>query len=786
MKKRTWFIIAGAIVLLLALALVRFVVFPGGRNFASLRKGRDFNVILITLDTTRADKLGCYGCGQVATPVIDGFAKRGLRFEECIAQTPLTLPSHTSIMSGTFPLYHGVRDNGGFIVPTELETMAEVFKKDGYQTGAFVAAYVLDSRWGLNQGFDTYFDQFDLSKFESVSLGNIQRPANEVMDEVLPWLEKKKSDKFFAWVHLYDPHTPYEPPPPYDKQYADRPYLGEIAFADSQIGRLWNFLEENKLTDNTFLVFAGDHGESLGQHQEAAHGFFVYQEAIHVPLIFVTPFARLQGRVSARPANLADILPTVLEMSGRPAPAAVQGRSLAGEFFHPMKAATKEAAATLTYSESFFAHFHYGWSQLRAVQNDRYQLIIASDMELYDLLEDPKELHNLIDTRPAVARTLRAEADDLIARYSRGALQSDLRKVDEETREKLAALGYLGTFLDSSKLAGKRLANPREKIGIFNDLSKAREMGMSGEADKAIPMINRIIRQDPDIVDAYFTLGNIYFREHKFQEAITQFQIALTLKPDDSFTVINIANCYVGLRRPDQAETFVLDYLKKGLKDSQLYFLLGNINYRQKKLDQAIPYFRQCLSLNAESASAFNALAAIYYQKDDMAQAEANSRDALKRSPKLSSVHYNLAQILEKKGQMAEAEAEYKTEMTITPSHFKSCFNLARLYRLTGREDDELAYLDKCLKLAPEFPLTYFYLARIDLNRNQKYQEAVDLVLKGLSLKPEKNDLALGFFLLADLYNRLDDTAKSEEYARKGREAAAAAPKSATEGENKY
>jgi arylsulfatase A-like enzyme/Flp pilus assembly protein TadD len=773
MKKKTLGLVVGAAAVVLALVYL-LVLRPSGSSFTALRKGRDFNVILITLDTTRADKIGVYGCTQVKTPVIDGFARRGLRFEECISQTPLTLPSHTSIMSGTFPPYHGVRDNGGFLVPPELTTAAEIFKKAGYQTGAFVAAYVLDSRWGLNQGFDTYFDQFDLSKFESVSLGNIQRPGNEVIDQVLPWLESKKSDKFFAWVHLYDPHTPYEPPPPYDKEYADRPYLGEIAFADSQIGRLAAFLEANKLLDRTFIVFAADHGESLGQHQEGAHGFFVYQEAVHVPLIIVTPFARLQGKVSARPANLADILPTVLDMCGRPIPAQVQGHSLASEFFHPMRAATREAAATLTYSETYYPRFHFGWSDLRSVQNDRYQLIIATDMELYDLKEDPGELRNLIDVRPAVARSLRAQADELFARYKKGALQSDIRKVDEETREKLAALGYLGTFTDESKLEGKRLANPKDKIGIFNDLSKAREMGMSGQADKAIPLIEGIIRQDPDVVDAYFALGNIYFRLRKYEEARRQFLVALGLKPDDSFTVINIANCYVGLRQPDQAERFVLDYLKKGLKDSQLYFLLGNINYRRKKYDAAIPYFRQCLSLNSESASADNALAAIYYLKDDLAQAESFSREALRLSPKLSSVHYNLAQILEKQGRLAEAEAAYKDELEITPSHLKSCFNLARLYRQTGREEDEKAALERCLRIAPEFALAYFYLARLELNRGRDFQAAVDLVKQGLERKPEGDDLALGYFVLADLYNRLGEAEKSDEYARKGRAVPAA------------
>jgi arylsulfatase A-like enzyme/uncharacterized protein HemY len=768
MKEKSILIAAGAAVILAAIFIF---LRPGGQSFGRLRKGKDFNVLLITLDTTRADRIGAYGCAQVKTPVIDGFAERGLRFERCVAQTPLTLPSHTSIMTGTYPTFHGVRDNGGFIVPPQLETMAEVFHGAGYHTAAFVAAYVLDSRWGLNQGFDYYFDQFDLSKFETLSLGNIQRRADEVIDEVLPWLERNKSDKFFTWVHLYDPHSPYEPPPPYDQEYPDRPYLGEIAYADSQIGRLWNFLEQNGLADSTFVVFAGDHGESLGQHQEAAHGFFVYQEAVHVPLIIATPFPRLQGKVSARLTDLADIMPTVLNMCGLPVPDEVQGRSLDRQFFHPDK-----TPRGMTYSETYYPRFHFGWSELRSVQNDRYQLIIAPDMELYDLREDPQELHDLAAEKPDVLRTLRSQADDLIARYSQNALQTDVRRVDEETREKLAALGYLGSFTDASQLAGKKLANPKDKIGIFNELSKARELGMSGEPEQGIAILNRIIAQDPDVIDAYFSLGNIYFRERRYQEAIQQFEIALTMKPDDSFAVINVANCYVGLHQPDRAEQFVLDYLKKGLQDSQLFFLLGNINYRQKKYDSAIPYFRQCLSLNSESASAFNALAAIYYLKDDLDQAEACSRDALRLSPKLSSVHFNLAQILEKKGQLEEAEAAYKAELDITPSHFKACFNLARLYRLEGRPDEERAYLEKGVAMAPEFPLNYFYLARNYLNRGEDYQKAVDLVQQGLALKPEKDDLALAYFLLADLYNRLGDSRLSDEYARKGRAISARGP----------
>ena len=765
MKKKTLLIFASAVAIAAAAALYFFI--PRKTNFAQLRGGRDYNVILVTLDTTRADRLGCYGFSNIATPILDTLASRGVKFEKCFSPTPLTLPAHTSIMTGTLPPFHGVRDNGAFIVPPEIKTMAELFKEKGYATSAFIAAYVLDSKWGLNQGFDTYFDSFDLSKFERISLGTVQRPANEVIDQALPWLERNKSGRFFTWIHLYDPHTPYEPPPPYDKQYGAHPYLGEIAFTDSQLGRVWEFLEANGIVGNTFLVVAGDHGESLGEHEEGAHGFFVYQAAIHVPLIFVTPFSRLQGRSSPRVSSLADILPTLCEMTGLPTPAQTQGESLLAAFEGP-----KKGGVPYAYSESYYPRFHFGWSELKAIQNERYKLILAPIPELYDIVKDPAEEKNLVYLEKKTFEDMSAEAGRFIAQSEQNAYEMDIRKVDEETREKLAALGYLGSFQDSSKLKGQKLANPREKIKVFNELSRAREIGMSGRAAEAIQIIEGIIASDPDVTDAYFTLGNIYFRQRRFEEAIPAFLKAFEKKPDDSFTVINIANSYASLKRFDEAEAFVLDYFKKGFSDSQLYYLLGNMNYIRQKYDKAIAYFEKCLSLNAESVSSHNALAAIYTIKDDLARAEENIQAALRINPRLTNVQYNLAQILEKRGKPREAEDAYLREIENSPKHVKAMFNLSRLYRLEGNEERELEYLKKCMDAEPEFPLSYFYAARVYLNRGQNYEEAVSLVKKGIDLKPGPAELPLGYFLLADLYSRLGESRLSEEYARRGRDLA--------------
>jgi choline-sulfatase len=774
MAKKRALIIAGA-ALLAAAAVCVLVIGPRRKNFERLRGGKDYNVILITVDTLRADKVGCYGNPRIKTPTMDAFAARGVRFERCISQTPLTLPSHTTIMTGTLPVYHGVRDNGGFVVPSELVTMAEAFKEKGYDTAAFVAAYVLDSRWGLNQGFDTYFDKFDLSRFERIGLGEIQRPANEVIDEALGWLERKKDGKFFAWIHLYDPHSPYAPPEPFKSEYAQTPYLGEIAFTDSELGRLWDFLGRNGLRDRLFVVFAADHGESLGEHQEITHGFFIYQAALHVPLVIVTPFRELQGVISTETVGLVDVLPTVLEMSGIPVPSRVQGTSLVPSFFHPGAAGHR-----LAYSETFYPRYHFGWSDLRSFQDGRFKLIFAPVPELYDLESDPGETKNLVYLEKKVFEDLSARARALEAEAGRNALEVDLSKVDEETREKLAALGYVGSFTDSSKLQGKVLADPKDKIAVFNRLAQARESGLNGAPEEGIQSIQSIIAEDPGISDAYFALGNIYYKTRRFREALEAFQKSLDLKPDDSFAVINIANSLQALGQSEQAERFVLDYLAKGLDDPQLYFLLGNIRVRRGDPDGAVAYFEKCLTANPQSASAHNAIAAICLNNDRLDEAEAHLKAAAAISPRLTSLRFNMAQLLEKQNRYPEAADFYLQEIQDSPKNFRALFNLSRVYRMMGREEDEFATLKKAIEVNPEFPIAYFHLARILLRRGRDFDQAIAWAKKGIELKPAPADLPLGYFLLADLYNRVGDNVQSEEYARKGQAAtaaAAAAPK---------
>ncbi len=757
----------------LATLAVVFLILHSQKNpLAKLKSGGPYNYILISVDTLRADRIGCYGYRDVETPTMDLFAARGIKFEQCIAPTPLTLPSHTSLLTGTYPAFHGVRDNGGFLVPPELVNMAELFKSRGYQTSAFVAAYVLDSKWGLNKGFDYYFDRFDLSKYKTISLGNVQRRGEEVIDEVLAWMDGNGEKQFFTWIHLYDPHTPYDPPPPFRERYRDRPYVGEIAYTDYQLGRLWHYLEERGLTEKTILIFTSDHGESLGEHEESTHGFFIYQGAVHVPLIVVTPFEELQGRTRSAVVSLVDVMPSMLEMAGIAFPPQNQGKSFVSLFFNDARRRKHFA-----YSETYYPRFHFGWSELKGIHDGRFKLIMAPTPELYDLEIDPGETDNLTSSHPKEFRRLQSLAEKFIHETSQNAFELDYRQMDEETRQKLAALGYIGSFTDSSALKGKKLANPRDKIGVFNQLSHARELGLEEKFDRAVAIIRAIIAEDPDIIDAYFTLGNLYFKQGELENALESFFEALDRKPDDAFTVINIANSYIRMGNLEEAEKFIVSFLPSLPPDSQLYLILGNILNAQEKYEEAIAHYEKCIELNPYSASAYSALGGICVVQDRLVEGERYLEKALELNPKLANVHYNYAQLYEKKGDLLKAAEEYHMELDNIPHNFKASFNLSRVYRLLGREGEEEEYLERTIEDNPRFPLSYFYLARIYLNQGRNFEKAVELVKKGIELNPDKDNLPLGYYLLADLYSRLGNHAVSMEYARKGREAQNESPK---------
>ncbi|PWT91141.1 MAG: hypothetical protein C5B54_05880 [Acidobacteria bacterium] len=752
--------------ILIVLAILLFIawfLWQRKPTFETLRGNTRYNVLIVTLDTTRADRIGAYGFTGIKTPNIDSLAANGILFEKCISPTPLTFPAHTSIFTGTYPLFHGVRDNAAFVVPQSLTTLAEVFRKHGYTTAAFVSSFVLDSQWGLNQGFDYYYDNFDLHRENVVSVGDIQRPGNETADAALKWLSNNTKNPFLLWVHFYDPHTPYEPPPPFKELYAENPYLGEIAFADAQIGRLLQKLTDSGLRDKTFILVAGDHGESLGQHKEDSHGFFIYQESLHVPFIISTPFKEFRKVRNTSVVSLVDLMPTILSMEGfHDEGLAFQGHNLVDDFKNNAKTPT----GVFAYSETFYPRFHFGWSELQAIQDDDYKLILSSEPELYDLQKDSGETTNLFQTNRNKSSEYEQKAKQVIAHWSKNAQTQDYKQVDEETQDKLSALGYIGTFQNTK--GSETLPAPREKVDLYRQLNAARELSFESDDKTAERLIQEVIAKDPGIIDAYSALGNIYLKQRRYSEAEQYYQKALNIKPNDPSLIMGVAGCKLANGQTDQAETFLLDSLKVLPSDSRIYFLLGNIYRKKNDEARAIDAYNHCLTLNPKSASAHNALAAIYYIRKDFASARQHVQSALSDDARLPGIHYTDAQLLEHDGRLEEATAEYKKELQISNRNFRAAYNLSAVYRQLGNSAEEERYLREAIDFNPDFPLSYLYLARIDLQSGHDYEKAIDLVQKSLNLKPEDKYRALAYFLLADLYNRTGNEKLSREFASKG------------------
>ena len=740
--------------------------------FAASRAGllprwrtRPRNLLVITLDTIRADHLGAYGNKNVRTPAIDSLAQSGVLFERCITAAPLTLPSHTSLFTGTYPVYHGVRDNGDFVVPPELTTMAELFEPRGYRTGAFVGAFVLDSRWGLKQGFQKYADDFDLHQENLISIGDIRRPGNEVVDRALEWLRQNSSSPFFAWIHLYDPHSPYDPPSPFREEYPNDPYLAEIAFADSQIGRVLQFLDSSGERRRTLVVFAGDHGEGLGEHEEKGHGFFAYQPTLRVPFIVAMPSGRSRGVRRPEIVSLADVFPTVAGLFELPVPAEVQGRSL-----EPLLLNRGGWTERPVYAETYYAKLHYGWSPLTSIQERRYQFIESSEPELYDLEKDPEETHNLVAENPALLSSMRTRLQTIVAAYGKNA-KSAGHKSDPETIAKLASLGYLSGSIRPDSPEDAHLPSPRRKIATYNRMTEAREATANEQWDRAEKILIEITHTDPEVIDAYSALGGIRAKRGRLDEAIVAYREAMRRRPDDPVLVVGFATTLLKAGRPDEADRILHDALLVVPNDPRLHFLLGTVYATKGREAEAIAAYQKTLSLNPQSAPAHAELATIYGKRRDAKAADEHARLALSLDPKIQGAHLAKAEALERAGKTEEAISEFALEAQSAPKDFRPVYSLSALYRKLGRTAEEEAALKRTIELAPQFAPAYLHLAKISLDRSAGYPEAIGMVRRALDLGLHGEELAFADFLLADLYNRVGDESLSREYARRGESA---------------
>jgi len=718
----------------------------------------DLNVLVVTLDTTRADRLGCYGFAGVQTPNIDALARDGVLFEQAAATVPLTFPSHSSIFTGLVPPRHGVRDNGGFFLDGAHVTLAERLREAGYATGAFVAAWVLESKWGLGQGFDEYSDRFQLSKYKVLSLGTVQKPGEEVAADAVRWIDQVKDRKFFAWVHLYDPHTPYDPPEPFASRHPRRPYLGEIEYTDFVVGKLFDALRERGLWERTLVVLTADHGESLGDHGESTHAYFIYGATTRVPLVVRTPW-NVRGRVAAQVSSV-DIMPTVLDLVGLAPQAGIDGRSLAGAMLDP--AAPMESVA---YSETYFTRYHFGWQHLRGLRDNRYSFIDAPEPELYDLAADPGETRNVYKANSARAEPLRLRLDALSRSPAGAAIER--RALDPDTLQRLAALGYVGNVVDADPNAV--LPDPKAKLPVFQSLSAAKDLAQQDKLEEAVARMRGVLAAEPGIMDAQVTLGNWLTRLRRPDEAAEAFKAALNLKPDDDVALQNLAWVYMSRGRTQDALE-ALEVFRAALRvnpnNPQSWYQLATLYMDLGRVADAEAAFQEALRANPRMGAAYNGLGVLAFERGDLARAEELFKELLELEPDLRTAHYNLARLREARKDAAQAEALYRKELAIYPDNGKARFNLAQLYRSRGDRVRYIAELEESVNQAPDFGAPYFFLAREHLAVG-RLDSAAEIAARGLKMAGASEVAPLGHYVLADVYNRQGRAAEARtEVAR--------------------
>ena len=713
------------------------------------RRAKPKNLLLVSLDTVRADHLGCYHDAAAQTPAIDALAASGLRFEQAATVVPLTLPAHASLMTGTFPGWHGVRDNGGFYLDDDQRTLAEVLRDNGFRTGGFVGAFVLDRRWGIAQGFDRYVDDFDLDRFESASgMDMIQRPGSEVVDRALEWLRSERSRRFFAWVHLYDAHTPYDAPEPFRSRFPptrDGAYAAEIASADAQVGRLIASLRADGRLDDTLVIIVADHGEMLGEHGELTHGFFIYEAATHIPLIVSGP--GVPAGVVSDQVRIVDVMPTALSLLGIAIPKQAQGTDL-------MPLARGQHLGLVAHSESWYPRYHYGWSELRSIQDGRFKLIHAPRPELYDLATDSREERDRSTTelasRLGVFTSALTEFESRIARA--GAPQGP-RPIDSETEERLAALGYVAGSVSPKKIDEAARGDPKDKIDLYNLMKEASTLSFEGKVDEAIATVRQALDKDPEIVEGYMLLGNFYKKLKRPADAIAAYRDALARDADHQNALFSLALTYKDEGRLDEARVGFERAHEVDPRNGRVLWQLADLWMRKGEFARADAIISDALERKVDEYRLLLKLGETRIEAKRYDEAERALKAALEKKPGLALAHFDLGLTYEGRGEIDKAIESYDAELGANPKAYRAAFNAAKLLQKIGRTNEAVAHFRKAVEIEPTFGTGQLYLAKAlldagDLGGAEQWARA------GLTNKPEPRLAPLGHYVLADVYER--------------------------------
>lgn len=617
-------------------------------------------VILISVDTLRADHLSCYGYRRHSTPHIDSLARGGTLFTQIDSQVPLTLPSHTSLLSSTYPFVNGVEENGEK-VPPGLATLATVLKSQGYRTAAFIGGFFLARRFGLNQGFDVYDGRFGSSGDFLMKALDLKRPAGEVTRSAMKWLEENRSAPFFLFLHLFDLHRPYNPPPDFVARNGADEYDAELAYVDDVLGAFRAFLAETGLFEKSLIVFTSDHGESLGEHGESTHGYFIYQSTLHVPLLIHWPAGteRYPARVDA-PAGLIDVAPTIIEALGLAEPPSFQGKSLL-ELLPP--GATE--AARPVYSESVYARDNFRCAPLRSLREGKYQCIVAPRPELYDLQKDPDEKCNLAASESSTLQAIENKLFDLYSRY-RPSEPAERPAVSPEVVAKLRALGYVA-LSNPQPAPDDSGADPKDRLVEYRQYLRATRLAQTGRFPEAEATFEEILREDPDNLTSHFDLANIDIREHRYYDALNHLRAALAIAPYNISAEELVGEVWLELQNYPHARAEFKYVLSLDPRDYLAEFGLGIIARKQGRLTDSIRHLSAAIEIRPRAAEAHHALGAVLLRCGRLSQAEAEFEKAVQLKPDFPEAYYNLGRAFEQQKRHLEAAAQYRRALEYNP-----------------------------------------------------------------------------------------------------------------------
>jgi arylsulfatase A-like enzyme/tetratricopeptide (TPR) repeat protein len=652
------------------------------------------NVVLITIDTVRADHVGCYGATGVSTPTLDALARDGIVFERALAQVPLTFPSHAAIMTGLFPFQNGAQDFTSPPLDSRFRTIAQALRDHGYSTGAVVSSFAVDHSWGLARGFDFYDDAFSQASYNQRELGLVERKAGESVKHALSWLQETHGRPFFLWLHLYDPHSPYNPPEPFQSEYAGHLYDGEIAYADHELGHLIQWLKQTHLYGRTLIVVVSDHGESLGDHGEKEHGFFLYNSTLRVPLIIKPPQGA--GYKPGRNQNVVEIsaIPsTILRIARLSDPMAKTALPLAGG----------AGDSRGVYSETFYPFNSFGWSPLHSLQIGRFHFIDAPAVELYDVMADPEEKDNLAPTQGATVAVLREKLDTVLQADSYKPVPGTASTLSPEAQQKLRSLGYFAyrSPVPQTALLGG-LADPKIKLSEFNALLEGQDAVYAGDFKRGRLLLNAIREKDPRMYIVPFYLGEASLAQQEWDEASAEFKNCLHLSPEFEQAMTGLARSLMFQGKTDEAR----EWAQKALViNPQSYQALYELGFLESKRDRkrAINYYKSAIAIQPSSAPLLRDLGLLELQEGSFAESARDLERAVALGLDDPSILNSLGIAYGRTQRPDKSVEAYKKALALKPDAAEVHLNLAAAYDRLHRPEQAKVEYDKACKLSVRY-----------------------------------------------------------------------------------